>query len=347
MDEPPNNPPAQSNPSPSSGTACVYPPHQTCIQINDAEGSQMNVTFLSNSSGSWLSFGENLTINNGTYCWNNSNFSTTNTTYYWSVNVSDGLNWTNATYHFTTLRCPYIVLVLPTNGSADSIIAPIIQILAQDYCSQEVSVFFYQNTSGSWIHNQTNASVTANSTLNWIYDNATQYLTTYYFRVAINNTHCNATYEFYFTTRAAPGEVIPGLELIYPTNNSNNICPCNGTIDIVATHPHGLTMNITYYTYSNVWFNKSLINVSNGTYNICLCSLDIVLYNTTYQWYVNATDYANETRYNQSVVYQFKTAENATNCSASFTPTSYAWVLAVVLPFSIFGIIVFVKKRRN
>ena len=43
----------------------------------------------------FISSGDNITQYN-------SNFTTPNTKYWWSVNVSDGCNWTNETYHFTT-----------------------------------------------------------------------------------------------------------------------------------------------------------------------------------------------------------------------------------------------------
>ena len=56
------------------------------------------------SSGGWVQFASNETsFADGTnITQSNSNFSVYSTTYYWSVNLTDGTDWINETYHFTT-----------------------------------------------------------------------------------------------------------------------------------------------------------------------------------------------------------------------------------------------------
>jgi len=66
----------------------------------------MNITFRTNASGSWQNIGNNESIYNGTYSQTPSNMDSYETTYFWSVNVSDGILWTNATYYFTTSSEP-------------------------------------------------------------------------------------------------------------------------------------------------------------------------------------------------------------------------------------------------
>jgi len=53
----------------------------------------MNITWLSNSSGSWQVFGTNSSVGNGTYHQTFSNASVNGKWWYWKVNVSDGTNY--------------------------------------------------------------------------------------------------------------------------------------------------------------------------------------------------------------------------------------------------------------
>ena len=102
---PPNNAPTQSNPGPaneSKGQSVTPFLNVTCT---DADGDTMNATWWSNSSGLWVQFASNETsFASGTNInQTNSNFSEYNTTYWWSVNLTDGEGgWNNETYHFTT-----------------------------------------------------------------------------------------------------------------------------------------------------------------------------------------------------------------------------------------------------
>jgi len=68
----------------------------------------MNVTFRTNATGSWGDINTNSSVNNGTYSQTNSSMNSFNTIYWWSVNVTDGYGWTNATYPFTTTNNAYV-----------------------------------------------------------------------------------------------------------------------------------------------------------------------------------------------------------------------------------------------
>jgi hypothetical protein len=97
-----NVPPSQSNPSPSNGATGQSLNPQLAIIVNDTNADAMNVTFRTTASGAWATIGSNNSVYNGTYRQTPSNMNSYGTTYYWSVNVTDGTVWTNATYSFTT-----------------------------------------------------------------------------------------------------------------------------------------------------------------------------------------------------------------------------------------------------
>jgi len=76
------------------------------VTVEDLNDNYVNVTWWSNSSGTWIQFGTNQNIDVGggpvSISQENLNFSDYSTNYWWSVNVSDGNTWTNETYNFNT-----------------------------------------------------------------------------------------------------------------------------------------------------------------------------------------------------------------------------------------------------
>ena len=53
----------------------------------------MNITFYTNATGNWQIIGSNTSVGNGTYKQQSTDMNIYSTTYYWSVNVSDGNYW--------------------------------------------------------------------------------------------------------------------------------------------------------------------------------------------------------------------------------------------------------------
>lgn len=106
--------PTITNPSPANGSTVSSNPTLT-IYVNDTDSNSLDVYWLSNSSGSWAQFATNMSVdvstNAVTIRQDNSNF--TGGKYWWSVNATDGVLWTNNTYHFTIP--PYNATVR-TNG---------------------------------------------------------------------------------------------------------------------------------------------------------------------------------------------------------------------------------------
>jgi len=86
--------PAISNPVPVNGSTGISIAPVLNITVYDGDGDLMNITWLSNSSGSWQTFGTNSSVQSGTYHQIMSNASENGQWWYWKVNVSDGTNYT-------------------------------------------------------------------------------------------------------------------------------------------------------------------------------------------------------------------------------------------------------------
>jgi len=129
------------------------------------------------------------------------------TTYYWSANVTDNALWTNETYNFTTSVLPVINGENPVNGYSGVSLWPACNVTVSDSDGGTVDVYFYENTTGNWVLQQTNASVDVSSAANvsWgNYSNASAASTKYNWSVNVTDGTgwVNETYDF--TTAASP-----------------------------------------------------------------------------------------------------------------------------------------------
>lgn len=97
------SPPINSNPSPADGAVNQDLNPYLNITLNDPNGNTMNQTFWTNATGSWTQIGWHNNTGNASVENTTSVFSSYNTKYWWSSNVTDGHgNWDNDTYYFTT-----------------------------------------------------------------------------------------------------------------------------------------------------------------------------------------------------------------------------------------------------
>jgi parallel beta-helix repeat protein len=102
----PYTPPDISNPYPINGGIGIPITPLLNITVNDVNGDTMNITWLSNSSGSWQVFGTNTSVSNGIYHQVFSNSTQNYSWYFWRVNVSDGMYYTlSDIYKFYTGVC--------------------------------------------------------------------------------------------------------------------------------------------------------------------------------------------------------------------------------------------------
>jgi hypothetical protein len=89
----PNTTPGISNPSPADDSINISISPTLSIDVYDAEADSMDISWLSNSSGSWQVFGTNNSVHSGTYYQVMVNASVNGGWWYWKVNVSDGTEY--------------------------------------------------------------------------------------------------------------------------------------------------------------------------------------------------------------------------------------------------------------
>jgi hypothetical protein len=135
---------------------------------------------------------------------------------------------------------------------------------------------------------------------------------------------------------------------IVPSNNSVGICPCSNYthICITGTHESGNNVNISFYSnYSGVW--EAIQNFTNvsGSY----CTFFPATYSTQYWWYVNVTEFNNDTNYNQTEVFTFATG-SLEDCTAEVTVTTDSggrFIYLIIPLFFIAAGYIIVKKRKR
>jgi hypothetical protein len=121
---------------PSDGSVGVSICPVLNITVSDLNGDNMNITWLSNSSGSWVAFGSNNSVGNGTYHQTMSNVSVNGQWWYWKVNVTDGTDSVESSvFSFYTGFQSKIV-----NTGSTSIKGFLL-----------IQVHFYNETSQSWV----------------------------------------------------------------------------------------------------------------------------------------------------------------------------------------------------
>ena len=196
----PNTHPQVSSPFPSNGTSGIIPNIQVYFTVSDAESDSVDISWLENSTGSWVERKAWTDQELGTFYWDFIQASLPLTTYYWKVNVTDGFNNTTAIYHYTTINpAPQVSLPSPGNGATASLQSTC-SILVRHYYGYSMNVTFEEKLNDVWILKQTSSGV-GNGTYQWTYTNATLNSTAYYWRVNATDIGGYSTLRTYhFTT---------------------------------------------------------------------------------------------------------------------------------------------------
>jgi hypothetical protein len=169
------------------------------IYADDINYDLMNLTFMTNASGSWQTIETNSSVSNGIYR-QTYDFSAYNKTYWWGVKVTDGLTWTNETYHFATRPENYRPVIsnpVPINGATEILAGDIqLKISVSDRDNDPMNIKFRTNLSGSWADIDVNVSQ-PNGTYSQIYL-FPDYISKYYWSVNCSDgkTWTNQTYWF-------------------------------------------------------------------------------------------------------------------------------------------------------
>lgn len=235
---------------------------------------------------------------------------------------------------------PEIEVISPLNNSVDN---PILTcMIAVNITDPEGDMFNYSWGCSDGSHNL--AIHNTNGTKYLILDECFSHEcgTTYswWINVSDDDNYVNNTY--YFTT--VDCEVDKVVNVI-PENATVDICPCcdslcfnisSDTVDAMNATVYGSYDGVNYY----IWINYT--NITSGQYCFCMCCLNNrpMMYNTTYYWYINVSQYGNSSVYNESDMLEFTTAENINNCSGytlpdtmeiSFGVEQFSFILMLIL----------------
>ncbi|MFA5103173.1 MAG: DUF2341 domain-containing protein, partial [Candidatus Thermoplasmatota archaeon] len=148
-----NGAPSVSNEVPVDGSVGVLLNPMLSVEVFDWQDDLMNVTFMTNASGSWQVIGLNVSVGNGRYSQSPTSMSGYYTRYWWSVNVSDvgSGNWTNRTFSFMTMdNKPLILDPSPVDGMLNVEANPLLSVTAVDSQGDSLTVMFRSNCSGVW-----------------------------------------------------------------------------------------------------------------------------------------------------------------------------------------------------
>ncbi|RLF43418.1 MAG: hypothetical protein DRN18_00065, partial [Thermoplasmata archaeon] len=95
---------------------------------------------------------------------------------------------------------PSISNPYPADGSIDVELQPTCHIDVSDPNGDTMTIYWYENSTGSWVLRQTNSSV-GNGTYYWTFTQANEEKTTYWWKVAVNDGTYNVTQVYKFTTK--------------------------------------------------------------------------------------------------------------------------------------------------
>jgi len=121
---------------------------------------------------------------------------------------------------------PEIGLINPLpNGTTDVNRLPICQVWANDSDDDTLTVYWYENTTGSWVLRNTNNSISAETIVSYNFTQFTNYSTTFWWKVAINDSIDNISSWYYFTTEP----ILTSVDTIDPYNHSTFSLNINST----------------------------------------------------------------------------------------------------------------------
>jgi len=284
-----NNAPVNSNPEPNNANTSEPLNPTLNITVNDADGDTMNQSIWTNASVSWNVIAWNNNTGNTTLSNSTSVFNSYNTKYYWSSNLSDGTDWDNDTYYFTTI-----------DFTPD---APVI-VQAKNISSNRIDIYWTDDTEADSTH------------VEWDSSNDTSWNLGDHNNTGINSsnspqqhTSLSADTNYYYKAWSwnitqgvwsggsnimdnitLPATQVGSLEILnpFPLNNSADVLTGIGNISVVFR-------NQTYWSitlYDNNWNNVSYVQGGSGN-GIKYCDVTNALYykfNRSFTWNVSSTN---------------------------------------------------------
>ena len=213
-----NTPPTITGEIPANQSVGISTTPILNVTVDDANDNTLDVYWYSNSSGTWVLFDTNISIDTSggevNISQTNTNFTANNQIYWWSVNASDGCLWTNETYHFTTIAvgvnnppvqtspCIWNVTTSENkslNATNVDLFPTSFNVTVNDTDGNYMNVTIMTNESGSWTTINTTASGMLNGTFqsyntSWVDSYSTKYWIC--FNVSDDEDWDNETYNF-------------------------------------------------------------------------------------------------------------------------------------------------------
>lgn len=280
-----NNLPVLSSESPSNRSISLILNSSLYVTVSDSDLDLMNVTFLINVSSSWTLIGYNDSSSDGTYVQTCSSFDTYETTYWWSVNCSDGYNWTNETYSFTITsnEPPALSNGNPSNEYTN--VSLLTSSLSVDINDLDGDPLNWTIETSPNIGSQDNSTGAEGNGTKTCVITSLRHSTTYYWYVNVSDGKIWTNETYSFTTNYAPSHSSET-----PTNNSNTISPIP-VLSITCSDTDSDVMTAFWHSNSSGSWDVFAINNSiNDGSSITQVNNNFSGNGTKYWWSVNLTD---------------------------------------------------------
>ncbi|MHA1290371.1 MAG: PKD domain-containing protein, partial [Candidatus Thorarchaeota archaeon] len=294
-----------------NATDVAVPPTSFNITISDTDGDKMNITVKTNESGTWQVVNQTggSGLSNGTYSFTNVSWvDSYSTTYYISFNVTDGTDWANETFKFTTIAnytTPTISNPSPSDNATDVNPNPVLSVKCIDLDGDTMNAAWWWNDSGTWKQFATNTSLSNNTIITQSNSNFSSYNTTYQWAVNLTDGTDYVNNSYTFTTR---NQYIPGPPSSFTATNVST-----SQINLAWTKNSSADTTYIERNTSISWNRGEGTLIYNGTGTSY--SDTGLNSNTTYYyraWSYNATDNIYSTAFS---------SDNATTAESSTTYT--------------------------
>jgi len=319
--------PVLNSASPSNGTTCVEYAVDITVDISDPDNENMDVHIFSNyTDAEWIEVATINDVTDGEYTATDiTEFSNSDTKYWYAVNVSDATgNSLNETRYFTTADNQAVNTYYPSNTSTDIDYLPTLFFNVTSTCDVDASVSFYENTTGSWVLIETDTGINSGNGASCTYDEVLEGDTMYWWKVVVDNGYDDTTtYIYHFTTTANPT-----AEVSYPTHQTMDV-EKSPTVSVWANESDGRDLKVTFYRWTGASYSQSQVNdsVSSGTLVEWIYA-EANTADTLYNWSVKVQAYEDTTLCGYIQVYkEFTTAEAPV--IDSYVPSDGTWYWSV------------------